>query len=350
MNAVNGAPAGAASPHGPRAVRTTDRWEHKMTTTLQNLQAIEGEDGVYRDGLDDHVLLVGRPPVGEYLGFIKTLAVEGETANLGQLTAEWRAANDHVRELERREAGWADNAPIGPVPESFEPLKRRILEDPMFQRSFQFVPTEIGIVELDRLVVFQKHINLAYVSELKRKIGQSPRPEAVFQLCLPFDHPHPSVKMRQTAPNAYTFISPSDDFRLLEAALLKPQQIAEYSPHGPMVAVVGLVMGYGSNFLNAIHAENRLILNNGSHRAFALRDLGITHVPCIIQRVSRRDELELVGSPDVQQNPDRYLKAARPPVLKDYFDPALRKIIPVVRKHRMARVSFGYEQGDIPAN
>ena len=92
------------------------------------------------------------------------------------------------------------------------------------------------------------------------------------------------------------------------------------------------------------------MLNNGSHRAFALRDLGITHVPCIMQRVSRRDELELVGSPDVQQNPDRYLKAARPPVLKDYFDPALRKIIPVVRKHLMARVSFGYEQGDIPAN
>ena len=117
-----------------------------------------------------------------------------------------------------------------------------------------------------------------------------------------------------------------------------------------MVALVGLFVGYGSNFLNAIHAENRLILGNGSHRAFALRDLGITHVPCVIQRVSRRDELELVGSGDVQQNPDRYLKAARPPLLKDYFDPALRKIIPVVRKHRIVRVSFGYEQGDIPAD
>jgi hypothetical protein len=321
-----------------------------VTTTLNDLQVVEADGGAHRDGLDDHVLLVGRPPVGEYLGFIKTLGVEGETANLGQLTAEWRAANDHVRELERREGGWADNPPIALVPASFEPLKRRILEDPMFQRCFQFVPTEIGIVELDRLVVFQKHINLAYVRELKRKLGEKPTPEAVFQVSLPFDHPHPPVKMRQTAQNAYTFISPSDDFRLLEATLLKPHQITEYSPHGPMVAVVGLVMGYGSNFLNAIHAENRLILNNGSHRAFALRDLGITHVPCIIQRVSRRDELELVGSADVQQNPDRYLKAARPPVLKDYFDPALRKIIPVVRKHRMARISFGYEQGDIPAN
>src|SRR2546426_5685273 len=176
----------------------------QMTTTLQDLQAGEADGASHHEGLNDHVLLVGRPPVGEYLGFIKTLGVEGETANLGQLTAEWRTANDHVRELEQREGGWADNPPIGRVPESFAPLQHRILEDPMFQRCFQFVPTEIGIVELDRLVVFQKHINLAYVRDLKRKLGQNPTPEAVFQLALPFDHPHPPARMRQTAPNGYT--------------------------------------------------------------------------------------------------------------------------------------------------
>jgi hypothetical protein len=206
------------------------------------------------------------------------------------------------------------------------------------------------MVELDRLVVFQKHINLAYVAALKQKLGAAPSPEAVFRFCLPFDHPHPPARMRQTAANGYTFVSPSDDFRFLEATLLKPHQISGYSPQGPMVAVLGLVVGYGSNFLQAIHAENRLVLGNGSHRAFALRDLGITHVPCIVQHVSRRDELELVGSGDLQHNPDRYLTAARPPLLKDYFDSALRKIIQVARKHRVVRVSFGFEQGDIPAS
>ena len=108
-----------------------------MTTTLHDLPAVEADGAAHPEGLDDHVLLVGRPPVGEYLGFIKTLGVEGETANLGELTAEWRTANDHVRKLERREGGWADNPPIAPVPASLEPLKRRILEDPVFQRCFQ---------------------------------------------------------------------------------------------------------------------------------------------------------------------------------------------------------------------
>ena len=104
----------------------------------------------------------------------------------------------------------------------------------------------------------------------------------------------------------------------------------------------------GTNLLNVVSAEGRLVLNNGSHRAYFLRELGITHAPCVIQRVTRRDELEFIGS-ELQQNPDRYLKAPRPPILKDYFDPALRKVVAVTKKNRSVRVQFGYEQMDVPA-
>ena len=53
-----------------------------------------------------------------------------------------------------------------------------------------------------------------------------------------------------------------------------------------------LVVGYGINAMNAIQVGNRLILNNGSHRGYALRSLDIAKAPCIIQRMTRRDELE----------------------------------------------------------
>jgi hypothetical protein len=112
---------------------------------------------------------------------------------------------------------------------------------------------------------------------------------------------------------------------------------------------LGLGIGYGSNFLNVLHVENRLVLGNGSHRAYALRDLGITQIPCLIQRVTRRDELDLVASGEVASSPDRYLKVARPPMLRDYFDPALRKIVPVYRKNRVVRIQYVIEQTDIPA-
>jgi hypothetical protein len=116
-----------------------------------------------------------------------------------------------------------------------------------------------------------------------------------------------------------------------------------------MVGVVGLAVGFGTNFLNAVYIENRLILNNGSHRAYALRDMGVTHVPCIVQHASSRAELELVGSRFVRRDPDYYLKHPRPPMVKDYFDPQLRKIVPVHRRLRQVTVKFEVDEAFVPA-
>lgn len=160
---------------------------------------------------------------------------------------------------------------------------------------------------------------------------------------------HPAIGHSRTGPNQFTFVSPSTDFRLLDATLLDPGQISGYEPSGHTVAVMALVIGYGSNYLNAFQVEDRLVLNNGSHRAFALREHGITHAPCILQHISRREEIEVVASGPFKDHPDRFLKDPRPPVLKDYFDAALRKLVHVPRKRRMIKASFGFEQADIPA-
>ncbi len=299
--------------------------------------------------LDDHVFLIGRPPLGEFLGFVRLVAVEGQKVSQRQLAEEWRRANDHVREFETREAGWADNPEIQALPAEASELNQRLLADPMLKQSFQVVPTSVGMVELDRLVVFQKQINLSFVKSLQEALGREPDFERVFRFCLPFDHPHPPAQIMQMAGNAFTFISHSNDLRFLDASLFDPVQILGYAPQGPAVAVVGLVVGYGSNFLNAALIEGRLVLGNGSHRAYALREIGITRVPCLIQHVTRRDELEVLGFGDLHKNADNYLKSPRPPVLKDYFDPELRKLVQVPRKLRQVRITFGVEQVDIPA-
>jgi hypothetical protein len=156
--------------------------------------------------------------------------------------------------------------------------------------------------------------------------------------------------MMQTGPNVFTFISPSNDFRFLDSPLLKITNIKNYDFSGPVSAIVGLTVGYGSNMLNAFSINNRLILNNGSHRAYALFDLGIKYAPCTIQKVTRPEELELLSVPEVQTNIDRYINNPRPPILKDYFDPLLRKIVKVQKKNRMVRIQYVIEQSDIPAN
>src|SRR5216117_4617056 len=99
-------------------------------------------------------------------------------------------------------------------------------------------------------------------------------------------------------------MSPSNDLRFLGTMPMESNHIKDYAPPGNLVGVVGIAVGFGSNFLNAVCAENRIILNNGSHRAYALRDMGFTHVPCVVQHVSTRDELDLVAPAPVRRDPD----------------------------------------------
>jgi hypothetical protein len=265
----------------------------------------------------------------------------------GPLADEWRQANDHVSALEKTEAGIADGLQVAPLPAPLTQLAEQIRAQPSFQKTFGLIPTQFGVAELDRLIVYQKFINLGYVGTLKSTFTPTPTEVDVAQLAFGVGRPSAAVRQMQTAANAYTFLSPSNDFRLLEAALLQPQQVAAPSNGNPVAHVV-ISIGFGTNVLNVVAIENRLVLNNGSHRAYFLRELGITHSPCVVQYVSRRDELELVGG-ELQQNPDRYLKTARPPLLKDYFDPKLRKVVPVYKKNRSVKVQFGCEVMDVPA-
>ncbi len=77
--------------------------------------------------------------------------------------------------------------------------------------------------------------------------------------------------------------------------------------------------------------------------------MGVTHVPCIVQHLPSRDELEVVASSSVRRNPDLYLKHVRPPMLKDYFNPQLRVVLPVHRRLRQVTVRFEVEEKFVPA-
>jgi len=70
--------------------------------------------------------------------------------------------------------------------------------------------------------------------------------------------------------------------------------------------------------------------------------------PCIIQHVSTREELDAAASGDLRRNPEPYLRQARPPMFKDYFDPRLHRIVPVPRRLRQVRVKFEIEESDVP--
>jgi hypothetical protein len=271
------------------------------------------------------VWLLGQPHLSEYLDFVKNTVVNGKAANPATLTEEWRQANAYYQELEDTEHGIADHAERRELDPGLWALASEVMADPFFRQTFDTVPATIEVVELDRLVVFQKCVTWNFVARVKERIGPDPDPEALFRFCLPMGERVNPVTIRRTGSRRYVFRSDSMDLRYHGTTLFEPEQIRNHETFGPMAGVVGMVVGFGANYLNVIRVDDRLLLHDGYHRACALRELGITHAPAVVQKVTCTDELEVMAKNVIARDPDFYFRSARPPLLKDFFDPKIRR-------------------------
>jgi hypothetical protein len=298
-------------------------------------------------GTGETLYLIGRPPLKDFLRFVRSHAVNPMYE--GELVEQWQAAQQVYAQLERDEPGVADEPLIRYLTPEEQPLLNEFYKDPLVRGGFNTVPSEVAMVELDRLVVYQEHIDLTFARQLEQQLGPSPSDDVIFRTCLPFDHPHPPVRWSRVHHDKFVFVSPSNDLRYLGAMPMQPSQIRDYPPPGSLVGVVGMAVGFGSNFLNALYTEQRLILNNGSHRAYTLRKMGVTHVPCIVQHVGSGDELDVVAASEIRRDRDLYLKQARPSMLRDYFNPKLHVVMPVRRRLRQVTVRFEVEEDYVPA-
>lgn len=304
-------------------------------------------DGGKDESTYEEIWLLGQPPLGDYLDFVRDTGVDGANADPAALADEWRVANDYYHELEEREAGIADLVECRELDPALAPLVAEVEADARYRHAFDTLPTSFGMVELDRLVLFQQHVTRQFVNALKSRLGPAPDPETVFRFCLPLRHPDTPVRVQRVGSRRYVFCSESSDLRFHEPALFRPDQIRDHKTSGPISGIVGVVIGFGSNFLNVIRDDNRLVLQNGYHRACALRELGITHAPCIIETVTRLDELNVAAHRDVVRNPAFYFKAARPPLLKDFFDSKIRKTVRTRKILRMIEIEVDVREFEI---
>lgn len=284
--------------------------------------------------------LLGQPPLRDYLDFVHREVAGAASLDRGELAAEWRRANEHYARLEREEAGLANGPERRPLDASFEPLAAEVRAQASFRRGFDALPTRFEMVELDRLMVFQKHVSATFVHALAARLGSAPEPRTLFTFCMPLGERDCPVQMRREGPGRYVLRCESTDFRYLESRLLRPDELRAPDVAGPVAGVVALMVGFGPNFLNAIALGKRLMLSNGYHRACALRAAGVTHAPCIVQTAGTVDDLELVAKSEVLKDPRFYFESARPPLLKDFFDPAIRKLLPVRPRMRVIEVDY----------
>lgn len=301
----------------------------------------EAAAGETSEALDSELLwLLGQPHLDDYLALVRDRVVGGAHIAASQSADDWRAANDRYHELEKSEAGLAEQVQSRPLDLALTPLAEALRAHPHYRATFDTVPSQIMMVELDKLIVAQTYVVPGFAQSRARILGRKPDPAALFRFCLPLERDLAPVRVQRLGAERYLFTCPSTDLRPHEPALLAPDQLAAIDTFGPIAGVVALAVGFGSNFLSAISSEGRLVLHNGYHRAFALRSLGIKHAPCIVQTVTRRDELMVAASERVSEFPELYFRARRPPLLRDFFNPALCKRLRVKRQETMVEVEF----------
>lgn len=283
---------------------------------------------------DPYLLLAGLPPVNEYLGFIHQ-AGDGRRQDLASWVEAWRTASSQRELLARAEIGVCDTAPAASLSPHLQHLADDLLSDRTVIRSFSMMPMRVGMVDLDTLIVYQRHINLGFARQLQRQLPPATE-EDLFRFCL-LDRSRPPVRAVRMG-DAWLFASVSNDLRIVDPVILRGDEVPGLVAPGMVEFIVGVAVGYGTNLLNVVRLGSRNFLSNGSHHAYALRAAGITQAPALIQQAARIEDLMAV--PQVQQNAPFYLSSPRPPLLRDFFDTDLHVSISAPKRATQVTVPF----------
>ena len=297
--------------------------------------------------LSETAWLLGQPSLDNYLSFIRNQVIDGRSLKRRDLIDEWRNANDYYYDLEVSEAGLADRIDVRSLDRRLQPLVDAIVADDRYQDAFDSVPTRIAMVELDNLIVSQLHIDISHTDRLESRLGRGAEDCRIVALLSAAGPGRAAAERKAHGKEPIHILVDILRFQVPRGKTSRPGPDAR--PEGSRVdaGILGLKVGYSSNFLSVIESDKRMVLHNGHHRAYALRAMGYTHAPCIIQTVTRTDELNLVASREVTESPSHYFKSARPLSSRTSSIRRIRKVFQLPRILRMVEVSFEVREFEV---
>jgi hypothetical protein len=296
---------------------------------------------------DAELHLMGTTRLGEFLQFVRQRAIGGRTHNECDVADLWRAAAKHYQVLETTQAAIANKPKVLPIPIGMRGHIELLTSQPSFSATFSTVPIAFGMVPLAQLVCSQFDLTVSTLEALKKRIPKKLSVNKLAQLCLPLAPAHGQCVLGREANNEYVFHSDSHDLRSLTAQLVPVGDIAGYHPRGHVQAAIVIGVGFSTNVLNVIRYADRLVLNNGYHRAVALLVQGYTHAPCVLQVCGQGDDVGQCAMREINQNYDLYFNQARPPLVRDYLEPMLTSQWPVDPVRRQITVKISHESRDI---
>jgi hypothetical protein len=285
----------------------------------------------------------------EVLQYVRTQTLSDELERLPEIFAARLGVQQNVADLIRREGGIADTVRVNEIPAQYKPKLDSFASDNLFQKTFSHLPVSFGLVEIDKLVAPQRTVNLDYVSGLLARYPKKATLDELLDICVSPKREMEPIQHLEVAPNTHVFSSPNSDIRFLGAFVKElTSQDFEHAVFGglPAAAVIAFI-GYGGAPINVLLSGQRVVLNNGFHRVYALRSIGVTEIPVVIQHVSNP---QLEFPPQVVGLPKEYLLGVpRPVVMKDFFEDGFTITLKVRDRVKMITLGIGVNQHDVPA-
>ena len=286
---------------------------------------------------------------GEISNHIRTQTLEEEVARMPEILFQWRAQQPRVQQLIQNETGLADQSWLGDLPPELAPKLNAIAGDALLKKTFSHLPISFALVEIDKLVAPQRSVNLDYVGRLQTAYGERTSLSDLVDICVSPVRDMPPIQHLEVANSTHVFSSPNLDIRFLGAFLKKltPEDLQFAAIGGIPAAAIIAFVGYGGAPINVLRSQNRLVLNNGFHRVYALRSLGVTKVPVVVLHVSN---VQLEFPPVVAGLPREYLLGAtRPVLMKDFFEDGFCINLKAKDRVKVVTLQTSPSQFDVPS-
>ena len=322
--------------------------EHKKSTV--QLESTETEEKLF---------LLGFMPMNEITSLV--VGELGESMNLNRIKKLWLPKTKAVQELVKTDVRLLDDEKLKDVIRDIEPkyskkieeIEEKLNHNPFWQAN----NCSIKLVKIDELIALQGFVNIDRANKLSTKISKNPTMSELIDFTIDLDRKPEIIHHHQISNNAILFTTDNHDVRPGKIEVRQiPKNTEQENLDSDTIPAVVLPVTEGDAVISCLKTFNFVPMSNGTqkrnyylriqnglHRAYALRSLGIEYMPCLIIEPTSAVETNLITG---QWSPERKAQeiSLRPPLMKDFFNPELTEIIQVRKTQLCIKVEWKIEK------
>ncbi len=279
--------------------------------------------------------------------FIRINGSQNDRDQLGATLKNWQLLRPRVMDTLSGEAGLADTITIKDIPDEHHDAIQKVVDQKWFQLSYPDQTMRFGMVEIDKLVAPQRSVDVAYCDQLKKSWPANMTSRDLLNICFGIKDNRDTIHHLETGRHTHVFSSSNTDVRVLSTYVqsISMDDFPVECGGIPLKAIIS-VIGTGTPVIHTFKIGNRMILNNGFHRVFALRSMGFKEIPVLISEISSI-ELEM---PEILLGlPREYLAhEPRPVLMKDFFEPDFSVLVNIQKRQRVIQMNTVANVFDVP--